>query len=155
MRKINNDVFEEKLDGGKIITYTIEGVNISTLGSWNEAVVAALEATSPDATHFLALYDLSNKGVAMPFLVLNNYRIYNVGVTPMGQRRVSRVLSNRPNLKVRLALLVSLAMSGRIAINKGESLDFGDNPVVSRVFFEREAALEWLREAYMIGDGEA
>lgn len=137
---------KETIANGKIVVYTVTSLNISALTEWNDDIIAMLQDLDPDQQQLLVLYDLSQKGVGLPFLVLNSYKIFNIGVTPMGQRQAAHLLNKRPDLQVRLAVCLSSSASGHIAGRRGIEAQLDDLDFDYRIFFEREAALEWLEE---------
>ncbi len=145
MPKISPGISQDILDDGKIIAYTVTDLNIVSLNDWNDTILESLKNWSDDNSMLLTLYDLSSKGVAVPYLVLNEYQIYNVAVTPSGRAKVDALLESRSNLRVRVALVLSETVSGKLTLKRGHKTQEMALRVQYKVFFKRDAALEWLR----------
>ncbi|MBL8154612.1 MAG: hypothetical protein JNM70_10555 [Anaerolineae bacterium] len=135
------------LEDGAIVNYTISNIGPGSLMPWRESILKTLKSWPDDRT-YLALHDLSSKGVSVSFLCLSGREIFNIGITQMGQTQIDKLLASRPGLNIRLALVVSAQHSGQVTARMGMAHSRSTHPQIEvQLFFEREAALTWLREA--------
>lgn len=135
------------LEDGSIVSYSISSIGPGSLMPWRESILKTLKGW-PDDRIYLALHDLSSKGVSVSFLCLSGREIFNIGITQMGQTQIDKLLAERPNLNIRLALVVSSQHSGQVTARMGMSHTRTTHPQIQvQLFFEREAALSWLSEA--------
>jgi hypothetical protein len=145
--RIYPGVERSTLEDGAIIKYTITNIGPGSLMPWRETIFKTLKSW-PDDRPYLALHDLSSKGVSVSFLCLSGREIFNIGITQMGQIQLEKLLAERPKLMIRLALVVSAQHSGQITARMGMAHTRAVHPQIEvQLFFEREEALNWLREA--------
>jgi hypothetical protein len=144
MSEITNGISQTFASDDRIIIYTVSKLGVTSLKSWSDAVVASLEHWPAD--NYLVIYDLSTEGVAVPFLALTGYNIYNLGITTAGQKRVDTILEARPKLKVKLALVLSLSLSGDMVARRGRQPDNISPQVEYKVYFDQPGAIDWLAE---------
>ncbi len=136
------------LDNGAIVSYSITQIGPSSLIPWRESILKSLKSW-PDELPYLALHDLSSKGVSVSFLCLSGREIFNIGITQMGQVQIEKLLAERPKLNVRLALVVSSEHSGQITARTGMSHLRSSHPQIeTELFFEPDEALNWLHEIF-------
>ena len=133
---------QEWLHNGRINLYTITMLNELILCRWSESAVQAIDQWDPQRGPYLTIYDISAPHVAIPYLVQTRYNIHMAGVTEAGQYRVTRLMKERPGLQIRMALIVSDSSSGSVTVRK--SRDDAPAGTLSRVYFKREAAIDWL-----------
>lgn len=129
----------------QIVAYSVDDIGIATMFRWSESILETLEDWPAEYPYYLALHDLSHSGVSMPFLVLNNYNLFNPGATPMGKGRFENFLGRRPKLQVRLALVVSSELSSQITLRNKHSLAVHER-VDYNVFTGWDGAMSWLEE---------
>jgi hypothetical protein len=120
-------------------------MSVPTLQYWSECVINVLNEWSDDQP-YLAMHDLTRPKVSIPYLLLTNYDIFNVGVTSQGLQQVKQLLKTRPNMRLRCALALPDSLSGKITASRGKEVGAGEFDVEYRMFFERDAALEWLSQ---------
>jgi hypothetical protein len=154
MERVANYVMRGWLMNGKILTYKVTGMDIQALEAWSKDIVTTLRQWQTN--QYLALYDLSS-GVSIPLMVLTHYNILDPGLTERGQEQVEQILVERPELIIRLAIVLPATTSGRIVSGRGRSSGTVDQArVESRVILSRKGAEEWLSsfvEADSRGDG--
>ncbi|MBZ0318050.1 MAG: hypothetical protein K8L91_16640 [Anaerolineae bacterium] len=143
MESITYGVIRQWYYEGQIVAYTIHDVNMASMSRWGDAIMSTLEEWPADNPQYLALHDLSNSGVSMAFVVLNNYHIFTPGGNAMGRQRFEHFISRRPDLKVRLALVISNELSGQITMQHLRNAKVEPLTEVN-VFVDRDAALDWL-----------
>jgi hypothetical protein len=118
------------------------------LQKWS-AVACDVLRDWPAGRPYLALYDLSARGVVINYLDLVKTRMFSLGITEAGEKRVLAEVASRENFGARVALYASLTQSGFIgrlfAQVDAQRIRF-DNFVGYNVFYEREAALNWLTQ---------
>jgi hypothetical protein len=133
------------LDEGAIAVYTVTQIGSKTLVSWRDSILETLKKCQADRP-YLALHDLSAKGISMGFLAASGREILNVGITRFGQEEVEALLAQRPELKIYVAVVVSSQTSGQITARLAmPNVHAGNDQIVTKAFFEQTAALNWLR----------
>jgi hypothetical protein len=140
-----SEVTFEWLFDHRVIAYVINQMSVPTLQYWSECVINVLNEWSDDQP-YLAMHDLTRPKVSIPYLLLTNYDIFNVGVTSQGLQQVKQLLKTRPNMRLRCALALPDSLSGKITASRGKEVGAGEFDVEYRMFFERDAALEWLSQ---------
>ncbi len=146
MQEIADGITKTCMHEGQIIIYTVSHLGTTSLKEWSEDVVASLEGWPEASTPYLSVYDLSSEGIALPFLALTGYNIYNVGITIAGQKRIHSILQSRPALKVCLALVLSATLSGDIALRRGRQPENAPPQIEYKVYFDRPGAVAWLEK---------
>jgi len=135
--------------GDTIIAYVLYSMSPQVLQTWS-TVAGAVWQDWPVGNPYLALYDLSARGVVINYLDLVKTRVFSLGITEAGEARVLADVASRENLRARVALYASLTQSGFMgrlfAQVDAQRIRF-DNFVEYNVFYEREAALNWLNAA--------
>ena len=127
--------------GQKILRYTIYSLNSEIMQQWSEDVLTALrhwEITSQPRL----LFDLSHTNVSMSYFVMSQREIFNVGITSAGKDYFMKFLENNPLSNVKLAVVLSHTMLG--ALGKYVPVDYDKKNFEAKIFFEREAAEDWL-----------
>ena len=143
MERVSNYVAREWLVKEKIVAYQVTGMDIQALEDWSKDIVTTLR--NWQSNQYLALYDLLS-GVSIPLMVLTHYNILDPGLTPRGQEQVEQMLAERPDLIIRIAIVMPATVSGRIASSRGRSSSTLDQArVESRVMMSRRGAEDWLR----------
>jgi hypothetical protein len=133
------------LDERAIAVYTITQIGSSTLVSWRDSILETLKTWQVDRP-YLALHDLSAKGISMGFLAASGREILNVGITRLGQHEVEALLAKQSDLKIYLAVVVSPQTSGQITARLAmPGVHAGNDQIVTKAFFEQAAAITWLR----------
>ncbi len=146
MQEIVDGITKDHTHNGRITIYTVSHLGITSLKNWSDDVVSSLESWQEKIGTYLSIYDLSSDGVALPFLALTGYDIYNLGITIAGQKRVNSILQACPNLKVKLALVLSATSSGDIALRRGRQPENALPQIEYKVYFDRPGAIAWMEQ---------
>lgn len=129
----------------KIVAYTLRSADEGILNAWTDAVANNLQ-NWPRSKPYLALHDISAPGCAIFYMVYAQYQILNVGINPDYRERAEAILRGHDH-PARVAVHLSLSLSGRVTQRSTEVVDAIDpQPVEYKTFFNRDKALEWLRE---------
>jgi DNA-binding CsgD family transcriptional regulator len=142
MTRISDHVTCEYLDDSGILLYKTTSASFKELKCWQQSVlrqVGKWNSTLP----LLLMYDLTQRGVSIPYSVLNNYNLFNVGVTPDGRQEIDRLLRENRSLHIRLAILVPESVSGEISKRLVSEPELHRN-VSYRVFMALDEAKRWL-----------
>ncbi|MFN8375475.1 MAG: hypothetical protein U0694_21690 [Anaerolineae bacterium] len=141
MDKVSTHITCEQLADQQIVAYEVAAIDVQSLQDWSQHIVATLSTWT--GNEYLALHDLS-RGVSIPLLVLTHFNILDPGLTKAGQAQVEQILSQKPNLYIRLAVVLPLTTSGRLARVRARHSAEVDH-IESIVFYNREVALKWLK----------
>lgn len=129
----------------QIVSYKLTSVTPSSLSEWSDYVVDALEA-SPKDQPYLAIHDISQSGLGLLFSTAVQNDIFNIGVLPTAKEKIESLIKANPDWQLRLALIVSASLSGRLARVLFQKNDPQDQ-VQFKAFFYHEPAVEWLIES--------
>jgi hypothetical protein len=143
MEVVTNGINREWLFNNQVLVYKINAISAANLIPWGHDVVEILEDW-PSEKPCLLLYDLTQSGVAITYLALTGYDIFNVGITSAGRHRVKTLIDSKPNFTIRLSLALSNSVSGKITMGRGRPTGILNLQIRSSAFFNREAALKWL-----------
>lgn len=125
----------------KILHYTIYSLNSEMMQQWSEDVLTAIRHWDM-ASQPRILFDLSYPNVGMSYFVMSQREIFNAGVTRNGKDYFLKFLENNPEINIKLAVLLSNTMLG--ALSKYVPTNYGKENFNGRIFFERDAAEDWL-----------
>lgn len=142
METISKGIVRESLHERRVVVYTVEALGVQTLVDWSKAITDTLDQW-PVTTNYVAVHDLSSTGMSIKYLLLTSRNILDPWLTPTSETRFRHWMKQRPNTNVRLAVVVSAAMSGQIAMQRGRGTKLDHPQLESRVFDDRDAALEW------------
>jgi len=131
------------LDEPRVVIYTVKSLGPANLVDWSKAVAASLEQW-PDDADYIAIHDMSNSGMSLQFLLLTGNNILDPWLTPNSQLRFRDWMKQHPAQRVRLAVVVSSALSGQLSMKRGRSSNADQEQVESRLFDNLDAALEWV-----------
>lgn len=141
-RLSSTHIIREEFNEGAVIGYQLLGVSSEWLDKWARDITHTL-AHWPDGVPCRLIYDLSEPGVVMPYLVFTGRKMLNIGITEFGRTQVANILQKRPDLVIYLAVLTGDSTTGATA--KRFSRDDEDNPNFKHAyFFEIDDALQWL-----------
>lgn len=131
---------------GQILMYEPTSVSVYVIIEWAQHVMEMLSKW-PENKPIQILFNLSHPKVSVPFLILTNRDIFNIGVTDLGKVKVQQILIKRGNLFGRLAILLPASSSGLMVQNHARS----SMPVVeSRMFTDYDTAVAWLTDTHAI-----
>ncbi len=135
-------IIREEIYDGAVVAYHLLGVSTEWLDKWARDIADTLRRW-PDGVPCRLIYDLSEPGVVMPYLVFTGRKMLNIGITEYGRSQVGRILQNRPDLVIYLAVLTGDSTTGATA--KRFSRDGEENPNFKHsYFFDLDDALQWL-----------
>jgi hypothetical protein len=134
--------------GDAIVAYVLYSMSPEILQKWS-AVALDILYDWPAGKPYLALYDLSARGVVINYLDLVKTKIFRLGITEAGEEHVLANIASRENFAARVALYASSTQSGFMgrlfAQVDAQRIRF-DKFVEYNVFHERVAALNWLTQ---------
>ncbi|MBN8595427.1 MAG: hypothetical protein J0M33_26990 [Anaerolineae bacterium] len=127
----------------RVAVYTAKSLGPANLIEWSKAVADSLDQWPEDADYF-AIHDMSNSGMSMQLLLLTGNHILDPWLTPTSQQRFREWMKAHPAQRVRLAVVVSSALSGQMPMRRGRSSTSDLEQVESQMFDNLEAAHEWV-----------
>ena len=134
--------------GDAIVAYVLTMMSPKILQIWSDTALDVLN-NWPIGKPYLALYDLSYRGVVMSYSSLVRKKMFNLGITEAGEKQALENIAQRDNFGARIAMHTSARHTGNVGrvFAKIDSLrDLYDQTVQYDVFYEREAALNWLNK---------
>ena len=141
MSNLNLQLQRNWLHDKRILSYTLYSLNNSTMVEWSRDVIAAISNWEGTGMPRL-LFDLSNTNVSMSYFVLTGRDLFNFVPTPDARAELNALVAKRPELRVKLAVYLSKTMVG--VISGGRITDTLQQLIVGKVFFDADAALQWL-----------
>ena len=146
--EVSDDIMIEWLFDRRIVAYNIRTLTRASLQQWSEMVYECIEGW-PDDQPYLALHDLSFRGVIMPYVTVFGKKALNIAVYPDAEERITALCRSKPNFRAKVALVISDQLSGHIGniFAQNEMLATPKINVKYNVFTSREAALEWLQDS--------
>lgn len=144
--QVVDSLYQEWYDDKYIIGYRLEDFSPDILKKWTAVAVDEIKSWSRERP-YLALHDLSYRGVVMKLTAMRN-SLLNLAVTEDGLDQVEKVITPESGFKAYVALIVSVQFSGYLASTFAtlEAHRHYRQNVEYRVFSERVAALTWLRD---------
>jgi hypothetical protein len=134
--------------GDTIVAYVLSSMSPEILQIWSDTALDVL-AHWPVGKPYLALYDLSHRGVVMDYLGLVQKKMFSLGVTEAGEERALASIAERDDFSARIAMYTSIRHTGHIGrlFARIDALRELYNQFVQYdVFYRREAALDWLNQ---------
>ncbi len=145
--KINDTLELEWYKGDSIVVYVLSKMSPEVLQRWAEVALDVMR-NWPPGNRYLALYDLSHRGVVTGYSNLVKRRMCRLGITEAGEERALASIAPRKDLGVRVALYTSMTYSGQLGSFLAE-IDAhrtrSSQIVKYDAYFDREAALDWLK----------
>lgn len=148
VRLVNDALELEWYAGDTIVAYVLSGMSPEILQTWSDTALDVL-AHWPIGKPYLALYDLSQRGVVMDYLSLVQKKMFSLGVTEAGEERALASIAARENFSARVAMYTSIRYTGNIGrlFARIDALrELYNQCVHYDVFYKREAALDWLKQ---------
>ncbi|MDX2137519.1 MAG: hypothetical protein SF123_05445 [Chloroflexota bacterium] len=127
----------------RVAVYTVKSLRPASLVEWSRAIADSLDQ-SPKDTDYIAIHDMSNSGMSMQLLLLTGNYILDPWLTSNSQLRFREWMKLHPAQRVRLAVVLSSALSGQIPTRRGRSSTTDNEQVESQMFDNLEAAHEWV-----------
>jgi len=126
----------------QVVEYKLTSVTSTSLNDWSDYVIASLE-TWPKDKPYLVIHEISQPGLGLLFSTAVKNDIFNIGIVPKAHEKINTIIKTNPDWQLRLALIVSASLSGRLArilFQKNNP----QNQIQFKAFFYRDPALEWL-----------
>jgi hypothetical protein len=129
----------------RIVVYELLDVSQTIMNEWAQLALDTIQAWAPGQP-YLALHDISQHGVAMKIGWLHA-DLRNPAITDFGRARLFPTPAAEARFQGRIALLVSLQLSGNFArvLVDQRSARPPQAGLQHKCFTTREAAFEWLR----------
>ncbi len=131
----------------QIVVYEIFDISRSIIHDWSQLALSTIQSWEVDQP-YLALHDISHRGVAMKYSGLH-LNIINPAITDEGRAQLSAILKEKGDLQGCIAPLVSIHFSGyftRVLTDKALRNQPAKN-FLYKIFTEKESALSWLAMA--------
>ena len=129
----------------RIVKYVISAVNATLLDTWSQAVIDILKEW-PDGQPYLALHDLSDRGVSMSYAAQVKFNMLNLAIRTNAIDKVKQILDKKQEFNARVALLFNSYHSGYVGQFMARQ---GRNPLLNvdyDMFYEEAGAFQWLSE---------
>lgn len=139
--------------GGRIVSYEIFDISRAIVNEWSNLTIETIRSWPPGQP-YLALHDISHRGVAMKYSGLH-LNIINPAITEEGKERLCDLIKEGMTFHGYIAPLVSIHFSGyftRVLTAKELQRQSAPN-IQHKIFTEREAALRWLEGAIKLKKG--
>ncbi len=104
----------------RAVIYTVKSLGPANLVDWSKSVATSLDQWPEDAD-YIAVHDMSNSGMSLQFLLLTSNNILAPWLTPTSQLRFREWMKQHPAKRIRLAVVVSSALSGQMSMRCGRS----------------------------------
>ncbi len=132
---------------GRIVAYEILDISRVIVNEWSNLTIETIRSWPPGQP-YLALHDISHRGVAMKYSGLH-LNIINPAITDEGKQRLFELLKDDVYFHGYIAPLVSVHFSGYFTrVLTAKELQRHSTPNMQhKIFTEREAALRWLEGA--------
>ena len=143
--EVINGVKLHKYHNDQILSYTLTSATENTLSDLSHYVIDSLQALPKDKP-YLVVHDISQAGIGLLFATAVQNEIFNIGILPSAQEKIQSLIDANPDWQIRLALIVSASLSGRLARVLFQSNDPADQ-MQFKAFFSKEPALSWLIES--------
>jgi len=128
----------------RIVGYHFSKMTAADLETWSTTIVQTLEAWPVDQP-YLALYDLSSRGVAMPYIVGTHHEVFSIGIKESANQAIQNIIKQRPNFTARIAVIFNSAYSGNLGQVFAKTRQASMNPRIQfNSFMDSKSALTWL-----------
>jgi hypothetical protein len=136
----------EWVGDGRVIVYTLHSPQMATLAAWSEAALATFEAWPKDKP-YLAVHNISQSGLGLLYCAAVENDIFNIGVLPQAQKRVSNILAAHPGWPVALGVVVSGSLTGHLAkiIYRQHAQEAHFQ---TKAFLYRDMAVNWVSNCF-------
>ena len=147
MENIDGNVIlsHEDVAGERISVYLVTGIKVDTLNKWSELVLEEIKNHS-DEQSFLALFDLSTRGVSLIYSIWSKKSFLNIAITEHGHDKLEIILNDKSMFKAKVAYLFSDTHSGNISQLFGRIAQRRENNIHIQydIFSDKSEALDWL-----------
>jgi len=136
-----------------IVQYVITKVSPHVLNQWSDIVIRNLK-NWPEQTPYLALHDLSNRGVGIAYATQVQFDILNLAIRPAARDKAEDLIANQEGMKATVALLFNSFHSGYVGQTFARLSGSKLSLVKYEAFYDRVAALDWLKERRLVASEE-
>jgi hypothetical protein len=126
--------------------YEVSSMSSQIMMEWSNHILDML-TNWPEEKPIQVLYNLSRPKISIPYLIMTNNDIFNIGITQFGKAKAQQILIERGDLFGRLALLVPASSSGMLLRMQASARDAA---IDSRLFYNYSKAIEWLTDTDII-----
>lgn len=123
-----------------ILSYDVSSVSPNVMLEWSNHLLAILTAW-PSAKPVQLLFNLSRPKVSIPYMMITNRNIFDLGMTDAGRARLQELFANRTDLSGRLAVLLPSSNSGVVVQMRSKN---SAPSIEGRMFTRYEEAIGWL-----------
>lgn len=126
----------------EVLTYEVSSLSNLIMMEWSNHILDVL-ANWPVYKPVQILFNLSRPKVSIPYLLMTNHDLFNIGITQFGKAKAQQILVERGDSLDKLALLIPATSSGAVLrMHSQES-----NPMINgHLFYSYSKAIEWLTE---------
>jgi hypothetical protein len=143
---IGEGIVREWFFDRQVVGYRLTRASQIIIQDWSKLVLETMEAWKKGKP-YLALHDISTKGVSVQYATMVNFDLMNIGVTDSGRALVTEFLDRHPDFRARIAIGFNLSISGQVSQVVMDRIKSQHPSVQYRTFFNREKALIWLSES--------
>ena len=128
----------------RVVGYVFSRITAADLETWSATIVQTLQAW-PVTQPYLALYDLSSRGVALPYIVGTRHEVFSLGINDIAEETIREIIDQRPNFTARIAVIFNSAYSGNLGQVFARTRQASQNPRIQfNSFMDSKSALAWL-----------
>ena len=145
---INNALRVEWYAGDAIVAYVPLEMTQRVLRTWSNTALDILREW-PLEKPYLALYDLSERGVIFRYSFFTTGNMFSLGLTEEGEAQVAEIVAPRENFTARIAMNTSLRHSGYVGgVQAKYNILKQAHKQTARydIFYEKQAAFKWLMQ---------
>lgn len=129
-------------DDNQVLVYEASAISVYIMFEWSNHIIQMI-SNWPEGKPLQILYNLSRPKISIPYMVITNRDIFNIGITDVGKAKIQQILLNRKTLFGRLAVVVSRSGSGEVVRTHARS----STPAIeSRLFTDYPLAIQWLSD---------
>ncbi|MDX2140207.1 MAG: hypothetical protein SF123_19125 [Chloroflexota bacterium] len=126
----------------QIALYTVDRFGAQPLVDWSSAITDSLKDW-PGDRDYIAIHDVSKSGMSLQYLLLTGHHLLAPWLTPSREKAFLEWQNQRPERKVKLAIVTSTQMSGQIMTKRAQLSQSDADWIDSRLFDSLEAAIQW------------
>lgn len=139
---------------GRIIAYRLTKVSQAVVTDWMNLALQQLAAWDKKQP-YLALHDLSTRGISVQYATLVEFDLMNIGITPAGRDQAQAIFEAHPSFRARVAIGFNLSVSGQVSQVVMDRIRSQHPSVQYKAFFNRDQALAWLQDGIAPASGDS
>lgn len=137
----------------RLVVYRLTSVSGDVLNIWADTALRIIENTPPGQP-YLAVHELSHRGIGLGYSVKVQYNLLNLGVTAAGRERVELFLNQHPEFDAAVALVFSPTFSGNLGQTFARYNLLSQLNLEYKIYFTLEQAMTWLTEKLASHDAQ-